>query len=191
MEYISKFIITLVTVIIFINAVEIIAPDNSMKKYIKFILGLILISVMLNPIVYIFTKGESDIIQTITKYESMLSEGGDTEKNVDSMNEEKEAVFKKNLNNNCNALLKEQFKDKEFQSDIQCTFNYDEMTYTIDKVNIKINDKGVKPIEKVNIDIDSTKEVNSTSENYEEIKEYLTETLKVPPEKVDIIDIER
>ena len=55
MEYLNNFVITLVATIIFMTAVEIIAPDNSMKKYIKFVLGLILISVMINPIIKFFT----------------------------------------------------------------------------------------------------------------------------------------
>ena len=37
MEYLNNFVITLVATIIFMTAVEIIAPDNSMKKYIKFV----------------------------------------------------------------------------------------------------------------------------------------------------------
>ena len=69
MEYIKSFIVALVTTIIFITAVEIIAPDKPIKKYIKFVLNLILVSVLLNPIVYLFTKGEGEIIGAIKKYE--------------------------------------------------------------------------------------------------------------------------
>lgn len=43
MEALKKFVITLVTVLIFMSAVEMIAPSK-MKKYIKFVLGLILIN---------------------------------------------------------------------------------------------------------------------------------------------------
>ena len=56
MEYLNNFIITLVATMIFMTSIEIIAPDNSMKKYIKFVLGLILISVMINPIIKFFTE---------------------------------------------------------------------------------------------------------------------------------------
>lgn len=66
MEYLNNFVITLVATIIFMTAVEIIAPDNSMKKYIKFVLGLILISVMINPIIKFFTGGEQEVVK-ITK----------------------------------------------------------------------------------------------------------------------------
>ena len=36
MEYLNNFIITLVATMIFMTSIEIIAPDNSMKKYIDF-----------------------------------------------------------------------------------------------------------------------------------------------------------
>ena len=67
MELLKGFVITLVTTIIFMTAVELIAPDNSMKKYIKFILGLLLISVILTPIVAMLTKGESVLTKEILK----------------------------------------------------------------------------------------------------------------------------
>ena len=72
MEYLNNFIITLVATMIFMTAIEIIAPDNSMKKYIKFVLGLILIVVLLNPIVYLLTRGEEEIKTTIKKYEERI-----------------------------------------------------------------------------------------------------------------------
>ena len=64
MEYINNFVITLVATMIFMTAVDIISPDNSMKKYIKFVLGLILISVMINPIIKFFTGGEQELVNT-------------------------------------------------------------------------------------------------------------------------------
>ena len=40
METLKNIVKTLVTMLIFISEVELIAPDNKMKKYIKLILGL-------------------------------------------------------------------------------------------------------------------------------------------------------
>ena len=51
MELIKGFVTTLVTTLIFITAIELVGPDNSMKKYLKFVMGLILVAVLLNPIV--------------------------------------------------------------------------------------------------------------------------------------------
>ena len=108
MEYINNFVITLVATMIFMTAVEIISPDNSMKKYIKFVLGLILISVMINPIVKFFTGGEQELVNTIKSYESMFYEGT-TSENEDSISKSQIESFKNNLNSNCDILLKEEF----------------------------------------------------------------------------------
>ena len=61
-ETLKNIVITLVTVLIFISAVELISPNNKMKKYIKFILGLILISVILNPILQFVSNGEKSVV---------------------------------------------------------------------------------------------------------------------------------
>ena len=102
MEYIKSFIETLVTIIILFSAIELISPNNSMKKYIKFVLGLILIVVMLNPIIDFFTEGEDKIVSTIKEYESILSTDTETSSDVAASNEV-EDVFIENLNKNSAA----------------------------------------------------------------------------------------
>ena len=101
MEYLNNFIITLVATMIFMTSIEIIAPDNSMKKYIKFVLGLILISVMINPIIKFFTGGEQEVINRIKRYEDMLNLGVTNEGESKEVIEKQKEAFKSNLNSNC------------------------------------------------------------------------------------------
>lgn len=49
-EILKGIVIIFVIIFIFISVVEFIVLNNKMKKYIKFVLGLILISVILNLI---------------------------------------------------------------------------------------------------------------------------------------------
>ncbi len=195
MQYIEQFIISLVSTIIFITAVELIAPDGSIKKYIKFVLGLVLVVVMLNPIVYLFTRGESDLIQAINSYEGLF-ENGVSDKGNTLSQESRENVFKENLNKNCNAMLKEKFKDKNFLADIQCTFNFNDMTYSIDNINLGVSDKSIKIVDKIKININpnKSKEVISDEnsvQDEEDIIGYLCEIFKVKKEKIDVYSIER
>ncbi|MCD3297735.1 stage III sporulation protein AF, partial [Clostridium botulinum] len=48
-QSIRQWVISIATAIFFITAVEMILPNNSIKKYAKFVLGLILITVVINP----------------------------------------------------------------------------------------------------------------------------------------------
>lgn len=189
MEYINNFVITLVATIIFMTAVEIISPDNSMKKYIKFVLGLILISVMINPIVKFFTDGEQELVSAIKNYESVFYEGT-TNENEDSISKNQIESFKDNLNSNCNNLLKEKFSDKEFKSNVECEIDLDNMTYSIERLEVGVKDGGIKLVDNIKIDINEESEESvsndGTVENEEEIKNYLSEVFKISSEKIKL-----
>ena len=182
MEYINNFVITLVATIIFMTAVEIISPDNSMKKYIKFVLGLILISVMINPIVKFFTDGEQELVSAIKNYESVFYEGTISKSQIES--------FKNNLNSNCDNLLKEKFLDKEFKSNVECEIDSDNMTYSIESLEVGVKDGGIKLVDNIKIDINEENEEavsnDGSVENEEEIKNYLSEVFKIPTEKIKL-----
>lgn len=189
MEYINNFVITLVATMIFMTAVEIISPDNSMKKYIKFVLGLILISVMINPIVKFFTGGEQELVNTIKSYESMFYEGI-TSENEDSISKSQIESFKNNLNSNCDSLLKEEFSDKDFKSNVECEIDLENMTYSIESLEVGVKDWGIKLVDSIKIDINEESEQavsnDGTVENEEEIKNYLSEVFKIPTDKIKL-----
>ena len=196
MESISAFITTLVTTIILMTAVELIAPDNSIKKYINFVLGLILISVMLTPIVSLFSKGETKVINEINKYEKELVK---VDKNEDKgkVDTNREKSFKNNLNKNCNKLLEEEFKGREFESDISCNMDIKNMTYEIDKVKIGVKDDSIRKIQKIEINrSDSSEVIGSQTKEEEvngeaEIKIYLEQILNIKAKNIEIYKQEK
>ena len=190
MEYLNNFISTLVATMIFMTSIEIIAPDNSMKKYIKFVLGLILISVMINPIIKFFTGGEQEVINRIKRYEDMLNLGVTNEGESKEVIEKQKEAFKSNLNSNCDNLLKEKFSDKNFKSDIKCNINLSDMTYSIDSLEVGVRENGIRLVDKIRINVnDESEEAVSNNEkidNEEEIKNYLSELFKIPIEKIKL-----
>ena len=190
MEYLNNFIITLVATMIFMTSIEIIAPDNSMKKYIKFVLGLILISVMINPIIKFFTGGEQEVINRIKRYEDMLNLGVTNEGESKEVIEKQKEAFKSNLNSNCDNLLKEKFSDKNFKSDIKCNINLSDMTYSIDSLEVGVRENGIRLVDKIRIKVNDESEEavsnNEKSDNEEEIKNYLSELFKIPIEKIKL-----
>ena len=190
MEYLNNFIITLVATMIFMTSIEIIAPDNSMKKYIKFVLGLILISVMINPIIKFFTGGEQEVINRIKRYEDMLNLGVTNEGESKEVIEKQKEAFKSNLNSNCDNLLKEKFSDKNFKSDIKCNINLSDMTYSIDSLEVGVRENGIRLVDKIRINVnDESEEAVSKKkkiDNEEEIKNYLSELFKIPIEKIKL-----
>lgn len=193
MENIKSYIITLVTMIMLITAIELIAPDNSMKKYIKFILGLILISVMISPIVQFFSEDADSLANKIEK-SLLLSENEDLSKSKsDKDNDSQQKAFTKNLQDNCNKLLKENFNESEFITNIDCELDMENIEYRIDKVQVGVKDKGIGTIEKIIIKTkDDSKGVMSekgTVENEEDILNFLADNLKIAKEKIEVYKI--
>lgn len=194
MEYINNFVITLVATMIFMTAIDIISPDNSMKKYIKFVLGLILISVMINPIVKFFTGGEQELVNTIKSYENMFYESTASE-NKANISEGKIESFKNNLNNNCDKLLKEEFSNKEFKSNVKCEIDLENMEYKVEGLEVGVKDSGIKLVDNIKININEESEEALSNEdvidNGEEIKNYLSEVFKISPEKIKLYKMGR
>lgn len=192
MEEIKSFVITLVSMIILITAIELIAPDNSMKKYVKFVLGTILIAVMISPIISLISNGEEVLTKEIEEYIQIADN-----KSIEASNEYKqnnsEIVFKESLEQNCMSLLKEKFKDLDFEINIDCDVDMKNINYLINNVNIGVKDKEVSTIKKIiiNKSNDST-EVSSNEyivKNKDEIKDYLSEKLNITRDNIEVYKI--
>ncbi|GAA0085011.1 stage III sporulation protein AF [Clostridium sp. CTA-7] len=191
MEEIKGFVITLVSMLILMTAIELIAPDNNMKKYLKFVLGLILITVMLSPIISVFSKGEEDISLEIQRYLDINENKSiETSKNYSNNGE---SVFKRNLEENCNRLLKEKFTNNEFISEIDCKVDMDNINYSINKVEVGVKNKEVSKIQKIIVNTkESSKTVSSQDEkvdNKDEIVSYLAEVFNVPKDKIEVYKV--
>lgn len=203
METLKSFITTLVTVLIFMSAVELMAPNNKMKKYIKFVLGLILVTVILNPILEFICKGESSVINVISEYTTVFSQekkninseysnilNGDEKRSKDDT---RKKSFVDNFNKNCESLLKNKFPDKKFQANIDCDVDFTDIRLNVKKLCIGVgsNDKKINPIKKVQIGNDSKEETsNYINEEFKEIRDYASSELEIPKDKIDVYKID-
>lgn len=73
MEGLRIWVVNICTTVFFITAVEMILPDNNLKKYAKFVLGLILMTVIINPLVKFLNQG-SEITTFIDKTCSVMED---------------------------------------------------------------------------------------------------------------------
>lgn len=191
MEYIKSFIETLVTIIILFSAIELISPNNSMKKYIKFVLGLILIVVMLNPIIDFFTEGEDKIVSTIKEYEGILSTDTETSSDVAASNEV-EDVFIENLNKNSATELAEKFPDYKFVCDIDCNIDLNNFSYDISHAKISISTNKIQEVEKIEkVEISNDNKTNSQaySDDEQKILSYVSNMLGISENKIEIYTV--
>lgn len=192
MELLNKFVITLVTTLIFMTAVELIAPDNSMKKYLKFVLGLILITVILNPILTIILNGEQELKDVISGYEEEYNVNRKDNESTENIMKIKEDSFKDNFNKNCESMLKQEFKDLEFKCNVDCVVDFNDNDFTINKLSIQIKDKKVKKVEKIDkVDINSKKDKKDTvNKEYKDVVKFISKELNIDENKINIYKIE-
>ena len=183
MELIKGFVTTLVTTLIFITAIELVGPDNSMKKYLKFVMGLILVAVLLNPIVKFFSQGETALTSIIDQYDKEIEEGISKDDTTIATQELREDSFKDNFNKNCINKLSKEFKDMTFESDLDCTVDFDNMTCQINELRIGISEKGVKKVKEVKIG-EEEKEVKEEDNTQKEVKDFLSDELEISKDKI-------
>lgn len=193
-ETLKGIVTTLVTILIFISAVELIAPNNKMKKYIKFVLGLILISAILNPILQFISKGQKNISQGIEKYETVFSEkqnkiNSDNSNSIDSKEDKNDArkkAFIKNFDENCDNLLKNKYKDMNFKSDIDCDVDFTNINFNIKKLRIGVEDNKISKIKKVEINGKGQESTEDDNKEYEDIINFVSDELSVSKDKIEV-----
>lgn len=193
-ENLKSIVITLVTILIFISAVELLSPNNKTNRYIQFILGLILIAVILNPILQLCINGEESVAKSIENYEELFK-NNDVDSNKKSNNlfqnkeREREKVFIENLNRNCNDLLQNQYKDMFFKSEIDCTVDFSNMDVIIKKIKIGVSKNAITKVNKIAINNSTQKSSNSELTEYASIIKLISNEFKVSKEKIEIYDL--
>lgn len=176
MEEIKAFVVNLITILIFMTAVEIIAPDNSMKKYLSFVLGLILISFLLSPIVMFFTSGETILSEIISENEKSLSFYNNNDYKLESKKNLKEEEFKDSFEEGCSEILREKFGDMGFESKIYGSVDFEKMKFTAQKLDVYIKKSNSFDISVMNND--------DNLEN--KIKEFINNEVKIDKKKIHI-----
>lgn len=185
MQQLKDWVINICIVVFFVTAVEMILPDNKMKKYAKLVLGLIIITVLMKPIIKIFDKNY-DIDAYASKAAETLSKGNYNEdftkyeqSNINSTIEN----FNSNLKTLCEKILKEKIPQYSYNVEAKTEYNQENNKFEIKEIKVSVEDGKVQKIKKIVINDDS-KYVNNDKENVSEetanlIKKYLSEEIKV------------
>ncbi len=184
-------IISICTAVIFITAVEMILPSNSFKKYAKFVLGLILIAVLINPIIKVFDKNYNmeQLVNKAVKYV-------DTKEYEDSYGKYKNSsmtktmdTFKLNLEKAVEGKLKEMFPSNSYTIEASVAYDDKNESIYVKKLKVGVKDGRITAVKKVDISTKGNVENTSQSLNDERsrlIKDYLSTELKLSASSIEI-----
>lgn len=191
-QSLKSWIITICTAVFFITAVEIILPNNSLKKYAKFVLGLILITVFINPIIKLFDKNFD--INTYTSNAAQCIDNNS--KFNDDFNKYKEKsinstleAFKLNLQDSCEKKLKEKYPDSSYKVQVDASYDKEKEKVEIKDINVGIKEGTVEKIKKIKIGTSSKVVNNQDSVNDEKslnITTYLSKELNVSKDIIKV-----
>lgn len=184
MEGIKNYILIIAVAIIFFSTVRLILPNNSLKKYINLVFGLLLIGIVINPIVKFFlnTSIDKEIDEFYNNLESKYS---NTELNTYAEKDKDLTIstFKNNLDESIKILLKKSFDKMDFIVDTKVQYKNKEVL--IDSVTVTYYSSKVRPIEKVVIG-EANKEKETLDDEGLAIEKLLYSELKIEKNKIDI-----
>ena len=174
------------------TAVQVILPDNSLKKYCNCVLGLIVFVVMITPIVNFFNKDiaidkliEQSTFEVFSD-ESQVNYEGYRNNNMNTTLK----VFKEKLENQCAQDLSEEFKGEEFNVNVDVTYDEANQNFIINSMEVGVNDGSVKRVEEVVIGGDKSVSASSQEEELSEygaqVKAYISSNYDIDASKVFI-----
>ncbi|WP_077894029.1 stage III sporulation protein AF [Clostridium felsineum] len=188
-EWLKHWVITICTAALFITAIEIILPDNKLKKYSKFVLGLILMAVIIGPVIKLFNNYD-DINKYILSAQNIFQKDtygqelkSSDDKNVNSVVNE----FKKNLEDDCTKMLRTKYPDNDYNVTAEVEYSEDKKTVLIRKLNIGVKNKGVKKVEKIEIgNIEKSKDNDIDEKTKNEVANYISDEMGIPYSNIKI-----
>lgn len=164
MDFIKSWITNICAALIFITAVDLILPDNSIKKYCKLILGLILMVVVINPVLSLIGS-DLKVDSTLENYlfnenTTSINSNGDLKSSVT------EKQFKKAIEDEITAILKKELPEYSFTVNAEVEFQGIEEA-EIKNLEIGYKDASVKNVEKINIGKNAAEQTVSNSNGIE------------------------
>lgn len=180
MELLKNWISTLCVVIVIISIAHIILPNSSVKKHVKFVFSLIILSVMLSPII-----GLLNFNQKIDEnaFENKINGAVENQEEKVSLYDE-EAILE-NIERNLEQALKDEFYENEFEVNLIGKIDFDDVRVNIEKAEIKVLDKKkVKKVEKVVVGEEKLNKEEKKDSFLEKVEKFVEKELEISHENI-------
>ncbi|GAA0416717.1 MAG: stage III sporulation protein AF [Bacillota bacterium] len=199
MQVLIQWVTQIILFLLLAAIIDLLVPSNSMKKYIKLVVGLILILILLKPIFYIFQIDINQALEaSVAQFEQETTEGKSMENLIESQKNEIEDAQDAYILEQMAVQLKEyaeQPLQEEYQveiTDIKFQFgNQQEMTFkNLDEVIVYLRESkdgegAVSIVDDVVIDTDNPDNTNE-DEQLEQIQALLREVWELDNKKVTL-----
>lgn len=187
----KTWVTSICTMVVLITAVEMLIPKNTFRKYVKFVLGLILLTVLINPILKVFDRNFS-IDSYVSNAVSYLDSKG-YERNVQEYKkgtmDNTLSTFKLNLEKACEAKLKENFPNNSYKVEANVGYEDSNDSVYVKSLKVGVKDGTIERVKKVEISTRGNVDNSIQTLNDEKsrlVKEFLSKELKLPNASIEI-----
>ncbi|EGT3615735.1 stage III sporulation protein AF [Clostridium perfringens] len=180
MELLKNWISTLCVVIVIISIAHIILPNSSVKKHVKFVFSLIILSVMLSPIIGLlnFNKEIDE-----NAFENKISGALDQREENTSLYDDEDIL--ESVERNLEKALKDEFYENEFEVKLIGKVDFDDIRINIEKAEIKVlGEKKVKKVEKVVVGEEKINEEEKKDSFLEKVEKFVEKELEISHENI-------
>lgn len=204
LDFLRQWIINIAATIIFVSFIEIIMPDNSMRKYIRLVVGLLVMIVIINPLLSL-TAGEFDMGDKILEMASAINIR-DIRHQVENIEEGQRESIIEVYRNRLEEQIARQVTEENLANKVTAEVDIEEDLKSdgfgaIKGIRLFVYDKGddQEGIKKIGIDkveINTGKQphesaVDAMSQSQtqltDKISEYLAGIYGVSPDKIDVV----
>lgn len=200
--FLRTWILNIATVIIFVTLLELLLPNSNMKKYIKMIVGLLVMLVILNPVLELI-NGKVNIEYEVLKTSAYMDKGTMTA-NIDRVEEMQDQQMIQLYKEKIERYIKDRI---EFSNHVKVINIYSEIEKNkeskdfgnITKLNLVLSNvmekdtEGIKPVSNILIDISKDKETTYSKKleskddrRIDDIKNNISDFLKLDEKKINI-----
>lgn len=200
-DYLRNWIINIVVTMIFVIFIEILMPSSSMRKYINFVLGLLVMLVILSPLLNIVSANfhiNSKILEV-----SGAIDARDVQLQLDKIKKgQKEGIvrtYKQKLEDQIVSQITAAGLVEEVKAEVQIDERYETDEFgVITGIRVVVmennNDNSQPPVQKVEIKVDITENQQATSavsqqdqQLKEKISEYLIDLYNLTGDNIEVI----
>ncbi|MDO6655172.1 stage III sporulation protein AF [Anaerobacillus sp. 1_MG-2023] len=195
MDIITGWITNIIVLILLATVLELLLPNSNMQRYVKMVIGLMLMAVILSPILTIFTKDFDAMLRTVTLTDS--TQKANMENQIESKKSEIQASNAAYIEEQMAVQMKSQVeKELRDQFNLEITSvslqlkNLDGEK-DIDQIAVTVNEAGaeksVQEVDAVSVSIDiQEEEFEETDTLSRKVAYFLADEWELYPKQVGV-----
>jgi stage III sporulation protein AF len=203
MQYLTEWISNIILLILLASILELLLPNSSLQRYVKMVVGLLLLVILMTPILSIFTKDATSLLSQIGLTNQI--EEKNIQFSVENKKKEIQQVTLAYISEQVAVQLKRQVEEEmitkfdkevvEVNVTLKDFLEEDDYLNSITQVSIRLRQINAEEVSNGTVPavalvtIDTTKRVEPMKQettNEKEILQYLATTWPIPIEKIEV-----